>query len=106
MDLFPFFVLSAVMIEHLIFTVDKILPDCADGPVVENQPCNAGDVGLIPGQGTKITHASGQLSHVPQLLSPLALDSEHNNLREAHASQGKTLNATIKTQGQPNINKY
>ena len=46
------------MIEHLIFTVDKILPDCAGGPVVKNQPCNARDVGLIPGR--ELT--SGQLS--------------------------------------------
>ena len=32
------------------------------GPVVKNLPCNAGDVGSIPGQGTKIPHAAGQLS--------------------------------------------
>ena len=30
--------------------------------VVKNLPCNAGDVGSIPGQGTKIPHAAGQLS--------------------------------------------
>ena len=27
------------------------------GPVVKNPPCNAGDVGSIPGQGTKIPNA-------------------------------------------------
>ena len=32
------------------------------GPVIKNLPCNAGDVGLISGQGTKIPHAMGQLS--------------------------------------------
>ena len=32
------------------------------GPVVKNPPCNAGDMGLIPGQGTKIPHAAEQLS--------------------------------------------
>ena len=32
------------------------------GPVVKNPPSNARDVGLIPGQGTKIPHAVGQLS--------------------------------------------
>ena len=32
------------------------------GPVVKNPPSNAGDVGSIPGQGTKISHAAGQLS--------------------------------------------
>ena len=31
------------------------------GPVVENLPCNAGDVGSFPGQGTKIPHAMDQV---------------------------------------------
>ena len=29
------------------------------GPMVRNPPANAGDTGSIPGQGTKIPHASG-----------------------------------------------
>ena len=32
--------------------------DFPGGPVVKNLLCNAGDIGLIPGQGTKIPHAS------------------------------------------------
>ena len=36
--------------------------DSAGGPVVENLPSKAGEVGLIPGQGTKIPHAIEQLS--------------------------------------------
>ena len=36
--------------------------DFPGGPVVKNLPSSAGDVGLIPGQGTKIPHAMGQLS--------------------------------------------
>ena len=36
--------------------------DFPGGPVVKNPPYNAGDAGLIPGQGTKIPHAVGQLS--------------------------------------------
>ena len=36
--------------------------DFPGGPVVKNPPSNAGDTGLIPGQGTKIPHAMGQLS--------------------------------------------
>ena len=40
--------------------------DFPGGPVVTNLPCNAGDVGSIPGQGTKIPHAAGERrSHVP-----------------------------------------
>ena len=31
------------------------------GSVVENPPSNAGDVGSIPGLGTKIQHATGKL---------------------------------------------
>ena len=33
--------------------------DFPSGPVVKNLPSNAGDVDLIPGQGTKIPHATG-----------------------------------------------
>ena len=32
------------------------------GSVVKNRPSNAGSAGLIPGRGTKIPHAMGQLS--------------------------------------------
>ena len=35
------------------------------GPVVKNLPSNAGDVGSIPGRGTKIPH-------VVEILSPCA----------------------------------
>ena len=39
--------------------------ECRDflgGPVVKNPPSSAGDAGSIPGQGTKIPYATGQLS--------------------------------------------
>ena len=36
--------------------------DFPGGPVVKNLLSNAGDTGSIPGQGTKIPHAMGQLS--------------------------------------------
>ena len=36
--------------------------DFPGGPVVKNPPPNAGDAGSIPGQGTRIPHAVGQLS--------------------------------------------
>ena len=32
--------------------------DFPGGPVVKNSPCNAGDAGSIPGQGTKIPHVA------------------------------------------------
>ena len=33
------------------------------GPVVKSPPSNAGGSGSIPGGGTKIPHAMGQLNH-------------------------------------------
>ena len=41
---------------------DLLKGDFPGGPVVKNVPSNAGDVGSIPGWGTKIPHATGQLS--------------------------------------------
>ena len=56
-------------------------------PVVQ---CNAGDLGLIPGQGTKILHASEQLGlhtattepvHVlPQKTLQYATNTQHNQI--------------------------
>ena len=59
---------------------DLPIPTCS--PVVENPLSNAADVGSIPGEGTKIPHAVGQLSlctatretHTLQLLSPCSLE--------------------------------
>ena len=48
--------------------------DFPGGPVVKNLPSNAGDLGSIPGQGTKIPNAVRQLS-------------PHSTTREAHALQ-------------------
>ena len=36
--------------------------DFPRGPAVKNPPSKAGDAGSIPGQGTKIPHAAGQLN--------------------------------------------
>ena len=40
----------------------KVMSDFPGSPVVKNLPSNAGDTDSIPGQGTKIPHAVGQLS--------------------------------------------
>ena len=56
------------------------LGDFSGGPVVKNLPSNAGDAGSIPGRGTKIPHALGQLSTCArQLLSPRALEPMCHN---------------------------
>ena len=41
----------------------NLLGDFLGGPVVKNMPCSVGNTGSIPGQGTKIPHAWGQLSY-------------------------------------------
>ena len=40
------------------FFFNRDFLDFPSGPVVKNSPCNAGDVGLIPGWGIKIPHAA------------------------------------------------
>ena len=42
------------------------------GPLVKNLPSNAGDVGWIPGWGTKIPLATGQLPALESLLATRA----------------------------------
>ena len=49
---FPFKWLLLLIYQDLIF---RDLPDCS---AVSMPPSNAGGVGLIPGQGTKIPHAA------------------------------------------------
>ena len=42
-------------------TKGKYVRDFPGGPVVKNPLYNAGNAGSIPGQGTGIPHATGQL---------------------------------------------
>ena len=49
--------------------------------MVPNLPCNAGDAGLIPGQGTKIPHATEQLN--PYALGATTRESGCRNQRSA-----------------------
>ena len=43
------------------FTKYIFLWDFSGGPVVKDPPCNAGEAGLIPGGGTKVSCATEQL---------------------------------------------
>ena len=47
--------------------------DFPDGPVVKNPPCKAGDMGSIPGWGTKMPHAEEQLSQLAASSVPMCL---------------------------------
>ena len=68
--------------------------DFPGGPVVKNLPCNAGDMGLIPGWGTKIPPASEQLS--------LQALEQHKILRDAV----KTPHATPRLNTAKQINVF
>ena len=49
--------------------------------MVENQPANTGDMGLIPGPATKIPHAVGQLSPCATTTEPARLEPARHNSR-------------------------
>ena len=61
------------------------------GPEVKNLPCNAGDAGSIPNQGTKIPQVVGQLS-------PLDIAREFLNCNESSHITQNILRAKTKTQ--------
>ena len=69
--------------------------DFPSNPVVKSPPSNAGVTGSIPGRGTKIPHAVGQLS-------PHAATTEPVYSR-APALQEKCT--TVKTEGSQNLKK-
>ena len=45
--------------------------DFPGGPVVKNPPSDARDMGSVPGRGTKIPYAAGQLSHHTTTREPM-----------------------------------
>ena len=60
--------------------------------MVKNRPSNAGDAGSIPGQGTKISHAAGQLrwrveTTDPALSGSLTARAQTTATREAREPQ-------------------
>ena len=52
------------------------------GPGMKNLPSTVGDAALIPGQGTKIPRATGQLSRCAVTQSPPALEPACHDQRE------------------------
>ena len=52
--------------------------DFPGGPVVKNPPSNAGDKGSIPGWGTKIPHATGQINPTAKSREKLMHHSEEH----------------------------
>ena len=63
------------------------LGDFPDGPMIENSPPKAGDVGSIPGLGTKISHAVGQLSLCTATTEPMCSRARAPKLEKACVPQ-------------------
>ena len=79
------------------------------GPVVENPPPSAGDVRSIPGRGTRIPHAMGQLNpqttateaahsrvHTPQQEKPVQWNKEPTHPKEVPAQPKPWKIKTVK----------
>ena len=73
--------------------------DFPGGPVVKNPPYNVGYSGLIPGQGTKIPHAVGQLSPCTTTteLCTSTREPECHKLQRTHALEPARHNQREKT---------
>ena len=54
--------------------------DFPGGPVVKNLPFNAGDVGSIPGWGTKVPHTTGSDMHFRKILVSQMVKGENVGL--------------------------
>ena len=68
--------LPAAGLNKLLSSIKSLSRDFPGGPVVKNPCSNAGDEGSIPGQGTKIPHASGQLSLHATIGEPAHLNED------------------------------
>ena len=94
---------------ELCFIKTINLWDFPGGPVVKNLPSNAGDAGSIPGQGTKIPHAAGQLSPrakatelaCSQLESPSATNYRAHVLWSPHATSREEKTRTPQLERSP-----
>ena len=65
---------------------EEQIRDFPGGPVVKNPPSNTLDTGLIPGWGTKIPHATGQLSPCAATTEPTRSRAREPQLESSHAA--------------------
>ena len=70
--------------------------------MVENPPANAGDVGSIPGQGTKIPHAVEKLSPCAATTEPVHSGARMPQLERSLCSATKSLRAASNNPKQQN----
>ena len=76
--------------------INKYIRDFPGGPVVKNPPSNAGDVGSIPGWGTKVPHATGQLSLHATTTEPTRSRACEPQLERSPRTTVKSLQAAMK----------
>ena len=67
----------------------NISRDLPGGPVVKNPPSNAEDMSSVPGQGTRISHATGLL--IPYPIEPV-LCNKRSPRATARTQCGQNLN--------------
>ena len=71
--------------------------------MVKNLPCNAGDSGSIPGWGTNIPHATGQLSPQTAATEPTCSGAHAPRLEKAQAPRQRPRAKKKKVLRYPNI---
>ena len=65
--------------------IKKVMGGFPGGPVVKNPPSKAGDAGSIPGRGTEIPRATGQLSQSTATTEPVHPGAYEPQLRSKAA---------------------
>ena len=66
--------------------------------MVKNPPSNAGVMGSIPGQGTKISHTTSNTPPHDTATEPTCSRAHACNERNLHATSRKRLHTEMKTQ--------
>ena len=74
----------------------------SDGPVVKNPPCNSGDVGSIPGWGTKIPHPTEQLSPHAATMMPVGSKTHHEDPAHQKKKGGEEITVSKLLKIKPN----
>ena len=72
------------------------LGDFPVGPVIKNLPSNAGDLGSIPGRGTKSPRAVGQLSARTPTTEPVHSGAPSPQLQRSLRATMKSLVTAMK----------
>ena len=84
---------------YLIFSITQELSgDFPGGPAVKNPPSNAGDMSSIPGQGTEIPRAAGQLSFCAATTEPTCSGAWLPQEKSLHISSAKVPHVATETQ--------